>query len=55
MIQEGDKMMVFLDKQVQSRDARITIVELQLSKKKTAKEESKKDKEELGLNMMQIK
>ena len=55
MIPEGDKMMVFLDKQVQSRDARITIVELQLSKKKTAKEESKKDKEELGLNMMQIK
>ena len=52
---EGDKRMAFLDKQVQSRDARITIVELQLSKKKIAKKEYEKDKKELGLNMMQIK
>ena len=45
---EGDKMKAFIDKQVQSRDARITVLELQLSKKKTAKEESEKD-------IMQIK
>jgi hypothetical protein len=55
MMLEGDKRMAFLDKQVQSRDARITIVELQFSKKKIAKKEYEKDKKELGLNMMQIK
>jgi hypothetical protein len=47
---EVNKRRAFLDELVQSRDTRITILELQLSNKKAAREESKKEKGELGLN-----
>jgi hypothetical protein len=50
IVLEVNKRRAFLDEQVQSKDTRITILELQLSKKKAAREESKKEKGELGIN-----
>jgi hypothetical protein len=50
IVLEVNKRRAFLDEQVQSRDTRITILELQLSNKKAAREKSKKEKGELGLN-----
>jgi hypothetical protein len=50
IVLEVNKRRAFLDEQVQSKDTRITILELQLSKKKVAREESKKEKGELGIN-----
>jgi len=50
IVLEVNKRRAFLNEQVQSKDTRITILELQLSKKKAAREESKKEKGELGIN-----
>jgi hypothetical protein len=44
MMMERDKSKAFLDKQLQSRDAIITMLELQLSKKKAVMEESEKER-----------
>ena len=41
IMMERDQSRAFLDKQLQSRDARITMLELQLSKKKDVMEQSK--------------
>jgi hypothetical protein len=50
MMMEGDKSRVFLNKQLESRDAKIVRMELQLSKEKAAMEESKKERGRLNLN-----
>jgi hypothetical protein len=43
MMLEGGKMRAFLDEQIQSRDARITKLELKLGEEKIAREESEKE------------
>jgi chromosome segregation ATPase len=53
MMMKGDKSRALLNEQLESRDARIMILELQLSKEKAAMEESEKERGRLGLNLMQ--
>ena len=53
MMMEGDKSRVFLNEQLESRDAKIGMLELQLSKGKAVIEESEKEKGRLILDWMQ--
>jgi chromosome segregation ATPase len=53
MMLEGDKRRAFLDKQIQSRDARITKLELKLGEEKIAREESEKELGGMSLDWMQ--
>ena len=50
---EGDKKRAFLDEQIQSRDARITKLELKLGEEKIAREESEKELGGMSLDWMQ--
>jgi hypothetical protein len=50
---EGDKRRAFLDEQIQSRDARITKLELKLGEEKIAREESEKELGGMSLDWMQ--
>jgi len=50
---EGDNMRAFLDEQIQSRDARITKLELKLGEEKIAREESEKELGGMSLDWMQ--
>ncbi|XP_061971779.1 ATPase 8, plasma membrane-type-like [Populus nigra] len=50
---EGDKSRAFLNEQLESRDAKIGVLELQLSKGKAVIEESEKEKGKLILDWMQ--
>jgi hypothetical protein len=53
MVLEGDKRRAFLDEQIQSRDTRITKLELKLGKEKIAREESEKELGMMSLDWMQ--
>ena len=53
MMMEGDKSRVFLNEQLESRDAKIGVLELQLSKGKAVIEESEKERGSLILDWMQ--
>jgi hypothetical protein len=53
MMMEGDKSRVFLNEQLESRDAKIMMLELQLSKGKAIMEESEKERGTLILDWMQ--
>ena len=53
MILEGDKRRAFLDKQIQSRDARITKLELKLGEEKIVRKESEKELRGMSLDWMQ--
>jgi len=53
MMMEGDKSRVFLNEQLESRDAKIVMLELQLSKGKAVIEESEKERGRLILDWMQ--
>jgi hypothetical protein len=53
MMMEGDKSRVFLNEQLESRDAKIGMLEMQLSKGKAVIEESKKERGRLILDWMQ--
>jgi chromosome segregation ATPase len=53
MMLEGDKRRAFLDEQIQSRDAKITKLELKLGEEKIAREESKKELGGMSLDWMQ--
>jgi hypothetical protein len=53
MMMEGDKSRVFLNEQLESRDAKIMMLELQLSKGKAVMEESEKERGTLILDWMQ--
>ena len=53
MMMEGDKSRVFLNEQLESRDAKIGMLELQLSKGKAIIEESEKEKGKLILDWTQ--
>ena len=53
MMLEGDKRRAFLDEQIQSRDARISKLELKLGEEKIAREESEKELKGLSLDCMQ--
>jgi len=53
MMMDGDKSRVFLNEQLESRDAKIMMLELQLSKGKAAMEESEKERGTLILDWMQ--
>jgi chromosome segregation ATPase len=53
MMMEGDKSRVFLNEQLESRDAKIVMLELQLSKGKAIIEESEKERGRLILDWMQ--
>ncbi|KAL9376375.1 hypothetical protein Peur_030496 [Populus x canadensis] len=53
MMMEGDKSRVFLNEQLESRDAKIGVLELQLSKGKVVIEESEKERGRLILDWMQ--
>jgi chromosome segregation ATPase len=53
MMMEGDKSKVFLNEQLESRDAKIVMLELQLSKGKAVIEESEKERGRLILDWMQ--
>jgi chromosome segregation ATPase len=50
---EGDKIRAFLDEQIQSRDARITKLELKLGEEKIAREESENELRGMSLDWMQ--
>ena len=50
---EGDKSRVFLNEQLESRDSKIVMLELQLSKRKDVIEESEKERGRLILDWMQ--
>ena len=50
---EGDKRRAFLDEQIQSRDARISKLELKLGEEKITREESEKELKGLSLDWMQ--
>ena len=52
MVLEGDKR-AFLDEKIQSRDARITKLELKLGKEKIAREESEKELGGMSLDWLQ--
>jgi len=53
MMMEGDKSRVFLNEQLESKDAKIGMLELQLSKGKAVIEESEKERGRLILDLMQ--
>jgi len=53
MMLEGDKRRAFLDEQIQSRDARITKLELKLGEEKIAREISEKELRGMSLDWMQ--
>nr|XP_034889980.1 uncharacterized protein LOC118030067 [Populus alba] len=53
MMMEGDKIRVGLNEQLESRDAKIVMLELQLSKAKDVIEESEKERGRLILDSMQ--
>jgi chromosome segregation ATPase len=53
MMLEGDKRRAFLDEQIQSKDARISKLELKLGEEKIAREESEKELKGLSLDWMQ--
>ena len=53
MMLVGDKRRAFLDEQIQSRDARITKLELKLGKEKIVREESEKELGGMSLDWMQ--
>jgi hypothetical protein len=53
MMLRGDKRRAFLDEQIQSRDARITKLELKLGEEKIAREESEKELRGMSLDWMQ--
>jgi chromosome segregation ATPase len=53
MMLEGDKKRAFLDEQIQSKDARISKLELKLGEEKIAREESEKELKGLSLDWMQ--
>ena len=53
MMMEGDKIRVFLNEQLESRDAKIVMLELQLSKRKDVIEESEKERGRLILDWAQ--
>ena len=53
MMMEGDKSRVFLNEQLESRDAKIVMLELQLSKGKAVIEESEKERGRLIFDCMQ--
>jgi len=53
MMMEGDKSRVFLNEQLESKDAKIEMLELQLSKGKAVIEESEKERGRLILDLMQ--
>ena len=53
MMLEEDKMSAFLDEQIQSRDARITKLELKLCEEKIARKESEKELVGMSLDWMQ--
>ena len=53
MMMEGDKSRVFLNEQLESKDAKIGMLELQLSKGKVVIEESEKERGRLILDLMQ--
>jgi len=53
MMLKEDKRRAFLDEQIQSRDARITKLELKLGEKKIARERSEKELRGMGLDWMQ--
>jgi hypothetical protein len=53
MMLEGGKMRAFLDEQIQSRDARITKLELKLGEEKIARERSEKELKGMSLDWMQ--
>ena len=52
MMMEGDKSRVFLNEQLESRDAKIGVLELQLSKGKVVIVESEKERGRLILDWM---
>jgi len=52
MMLEGDKRRAFLDEQIQSRDARITKLELKLSEQNIVREESVKELGGMSLDWM---
>ena len=53
MMLEGDKRRVILDEQIQSRDARITKLELKLGDEKIVREESEKELGGMSLDWIQ--
>jgi predicted nucleic acid-binding Zn-ribbon protein len=53
MMLEGDKRRAFLDEQIQSRDARITKLELKLGEEKIARERSEKELRGMSLDWIQ--
>jgi predicted RNase H-like nuclease (RuvC/YqgF family) len=53
MMLEGDKRRAFIDEQIQSRDARITKLELKLGEEKIVREESEKELGGMSLDWMQ--
>jgi hypothetical protein len=53
MMLEGDKRRAFLDEQIQSRDARITKLELKLGEEKIAREINEKELKGMSLDWMQ--
>jgi hypothetical protein len=53
MMLEGDKRRAFLDEQIQSRDARITKLELKLGEEKIAREISEKELRGMSLDWIQ--
>jgi hypothetical protein len=53
MMMEGDKSRVFLNEQLKAKDAKIGMLELQLSKGKAVIEESEKERGRLILDLMQ--
>ena len=53
MMLKEDKMRAFLDEQIQSRDARITKLELKLGEEKIARERSEKELGGMSLDWMQ--
>jgi hypothetical protein len=53
MMLEGDERRAFLDEQIQSRDARITKLDLKLGEEKIAREDSEKELGGMSLDWMQ--
>jgi predicted nucleic acid-binding Zn-ribbon protein len=53
MMLEGDQRRAFLDEQIQSRDARITKLELKLGEEKIAREENEKELGGTSMDWMQ--